>query len=241
MSQDITPFDPEKAGIPSFYRAGVQWFLLKAFCEKLGISVSRSQTIATRLPKDSILLEDWVDVLGRKRPANFINNKGIAWILGSSVKDIPKTLRAEVFEGIVEDGGYIVPWITSEQILRMQGKLDYVKINNGLAAAIDYDPKSNIARWFFADVRNAFLEAVTGMRAKEIIAHRDGEIVTWTGKTGPTKDDKKTAMNYLDEDELELFGLFLTNAMTQTMLRFHKKSYTMAEYLSAIRKSVILS
>lgn len=245
MSNDsIVPFDFASYNIRWETKDGEQWAVLNDFCKYLGISKNRANEYGQQLSSKGYTgLTGVTDSLGRSRQTYIVNKLGMAYILKTSNKEIPKQfqewLGTEVFESIVTDGGYIAPWVTVEQLARIQEKLDYTKLRHMLAQATDYSPNSDEARYFFANMQNKFYQVVTGMVANQIKASR--EIVVWEGKKGPTKRDLEIAKNYLDKDELELCGLYITNAITQTMLRFHKKPYTMYEFKTAVHKSMVIA
>lgn len=244
MSNDITPFDFSQYKIRWITKDGEQWAVLNDFCEYLGISKRRAREYGLELSAKGDGAQTAIsDTQGKLQKTYIINKLGMAYILKTSNKEIPKQfqewLGTEVFESIVTDGGYIAPWVTVEQLARVQEKLDYTKLRAMLARSIDYNPNDEDTRYFFKDMQNMFFQAVTGMVARQIRASRD--IVNWEGKRGPTKRDLEVAKNYLTQDELELCGLYVTNAITQCMLRFHKKEYTMFQFKTAIRKSLILT
>src|SRR5690606_15505645 len=57
----------------------------------------------------------------------------------------------------------------------------------------------------YAEIRNLFLEAVSGMNATEL-RNSGREIQTYKGKTRPTKEDRRVGTNYLYADELKDFN-----------------------------------
>lgn len=96
--------------------------------------------------------------------------------------------------------------------IRASERRFYLKITDLYEqASIDYDPKAEITKTFFATVQNKLHWAVTGQTAAEIIAGRaDAKspsmgLTTW--KNAPTgkilKSDVATAKNYLIEREIK--------------------------------------
>ena len=242
MTDDITPFNFDDSGIRWDHKDGEDWAVLNDFCDHIGISRRRAAYYGKALfPKGYSRLATATDSLGRSRETYVINKLGIAYILKTSNKEIPKAfqdwLGTEVFESILEDGGYVAPWATVEQLARVQEKIDYSMLRSLLAKASDYSPNADITKFFFSVTQNAFYRTVVGMSA-ENIRNSGREIVNYTGKKGPTKQDLKVAKNYLVKDELELLGLYVTNAITQTRLRFHKKEYSMDEFIDAVKESM---
>ena len=94
--------------------------------------------------------------------------------------------------------------------IRLSERRFYQKITDIYATSIDYDPKSNLTRQFYARVQNQLHWAIHGETAAEVIYRRaDSEkehmgLTTW--KDAPTgkiqKFDVSVAKNYLTEKEL---------------------------------------
>lgn len=96
--------------------------------------------------------------------------------------------------------------------IRASERRFYLKITDLFEqASIDYDPKAEVTRTFFATVQNKLHWAVTGMTAAEIIAYRADSskpsmgLTSW--KNAPhgkiLKSDVTTAKNYLIETEIK--------------------------------------
>jgi hypothetical protein len=91
----------------------------------------------------------------------------------------------------------------------------YQKVTDIYATAIDYDPRSNITKKFFATVQNKLHFAVHSHTAAELIhdrADRDKPLVGMTNFKGDyiTRDDVKIAKNYLSEQELSQLNLLVS-------------------------------
>lgn len=94
--------------------------------------------------------------------------------------------------------------------IRLSERRFYQKITDIYATSIDYDPKANLTKAFFAKVQNQLHWAIHGETAAEVIYHRaDSEkenmgLTTW--KDAPDgkiqKFDVVIAKNYLSEKEL---------------------------------------
>lgn len=94
--------------------------------------------------------------------------------------------------------------------IRLSERRFYQKITDIYATSIDYDPKANLTKAFFAKVQNQLHWAIHGETAAEVIYHRaDSEkenmgLTTW--KDAPDgkiqKFDVVVAKNYLSEKEL---------------------------------------
>lgn len=94
--------------------------------------------------------------------------------------------------------------------IRLSERRFYQKITDIYATSIDYDPKANLTKLFFARVQNQLHWAIHRETAAEVIYHRaDSQkehmgLTTW--KDAPTgkiqKFDVAVAKNYLTEKEL---------------------------------------
>lgn len=91
--------------------------------------------------------------------------------------------------------------------IRVSERRFYQKITDIFATSIDYDPKAEITKTFFATVQNKLHYAIHGMTAPEIIKARADAALPLMGMTSfkgvvPTATDVTSALNYLHEDEL---------------------------------------
>lgn len=94
--------------------------------------------------------------------------------------------------------------------IRLSERRFYQKITDIYATSIDYDPKANLTKAFFAKVQNQLHWAIHGETAAELIYHRANSekenmgLTTW--KDAPEgkiqKFDVAVAKNYLSEKEL---------------------------------------
>jgi len=94
--------------------------------------------------------------------------------------------------------------------IRTSERMIYQKITDIYATAIDYSPKTQESKQFFATVQNKLHFAITGKTAAEIIAERASSkkdkmgLTSWrrspVGKIMPS--DTVIAKNYLDKKEL---------------------------------------
>lgn len=92
--------------------------------------------------------------------------------------------------------------------IRSSEKVFYRKILEIYALSIDYDPRIETTRQFFATVQNKMHYSVHGHTAAEIIYNRANAekdfmgLTTWMGAL-PKRQDAEYAKNYLSEDELD--------------------------------------
>lgn len=105
-------------------------------------------------------------------------------------------------------GNYFDELLARIRDIRSSEKVFYRKILEIYALSIDYDPRTEATRQFFATVQNKMHFSVHGQTAAEVIYSRaDAEkdfmgLTTWTGIL-PKKNDAEYAKNYLTEEELD--------------------------------------
>ncbi|MCZ8269935.1 MAG: RhuM family protein [Beijerinckiaceae bacterium] len=107
--------------------------------------------------------------------------------------------------------------------IRVSERRYYQKITDIFATSVDYDPKSELTKNFFATVQNKFHYAIHGMTAPEVIKARADATQPLMGMTSfkgvvPTANDATSALNYLSEAELralediaDQYGIFAEN------------------------------
>src|SRR5574344_392729 len=91
----------------------------------------------------------------------------------------------------------------------------YQQVTDIYATSIDYDPRADLTKQFFATVQNKLHYAVHEHTAAEIIYERvdsDKPMVGMTNFKGNyiTRDDVKIAKNYLSEGELQRLNLLVS-------------------------------
>jgi len=121
-------------------------------------------------------------------------------------------------------GNYFDELLSRIRDIRSSEKMFYRKVLEIYALSIDYDPRTEITKQFFATVQNKMHYFVHGHTAAEVIYNRaDADkdfmgLTTWTGML-PKKTDAEFAKNYLTEEELDILNrivnLFLDFAELQ--------------------------
>ena len=121
-------------------------------------------------------------------------------------------------------GNYFDELLSRIRDIRSSEKIFYRKVLEIYALSIDYDPRTEVTKQFFATVQNKMHYSVHGHTAAEVIYNRaDAEkdfmgLSTWTGML-PKKTDAEYAKNYLTEEELDILNrivnLFLDFAELQ--------------------------
>ena len=121
-------------------------------------------------------------------------------------------------------GNYFDELLARIRDIRSSEKIFYRKVLEIYALSIDYDPRTEATKQFFATVQNKMHYSVHGHTAAEVIYNRaDAEkdfmgLTTWTGML-PKKTDAEYAKNYLTGEELDILNrivnLFLDFAELQ--------------------------
>lgn len=121
-------------------------------------------------------------------------------------------------------GNYFDELLARIRDIRSSEKIFYRKVLEIYALSIDYDPRTETTKQFFATVQNKMHYSVHGHTAAEVIYNRaDAEkdfmgLTTWTGMF-PKRSDAEYAKNYLTEEELDILNrivnLFLDFAELQ--------------------------
>ena len=105
-------------------------------------------------------------------------------------------------------GNYFDELLARIRDIRSSEKVFYRKVLEIYALSIDYDPRTEITKQFFATIQNKMHYSVHGHTAAEIIYNRaDADkdfmgLTTWTGPL-PKHKDVEYAKNYLDDNELD--------------------------------------
>jgi len=121
----------------------------------------------------------------------------------------------------------------------------YQQVTDIYATAVDYDPRSDMTKKFFATVQNKLHFAVHSHTAVEIIFDRvdSGKpLIGMTNFKGDyiTKDDVKIAKNYLSEIELTRLNLLVSGFLDFAEFQaLEQKPMTMTDWISALDNQII--
>lgn len=105
-------------------------------------------------------------------------------------------------------GNYFDELLARIRDIRSSEKVFYRKILEIYALSIDYDPRAEATKKFFATIQNKMHFSTHGHTAAEIIYDRANAnkdfmgLTTWTGIM-PQRSDAEIAKNYLSEDEVD--------------------------------------
>lgn len=121
----------------------------------------------------------------------------------------------------------------------------YQQVTDIYATAVDYDPRSDMTKTFFATVQNKLHFAVHENTAAEVIYNRvDNEkpLVGMTNFKGDyiTKDDVKIAKNYLSEIELQRLNLLVSQFLDFAELQaLEQRPMTMQDWISELDNQIV--
>ena len=124
-----------------------------------------------------------------------------------------------------EGGGrYFKELLQRVRDIRTSERNLYQQVTDIYATSIDYNPKAEITRKFFATVQNKMHYAVHSHTAAEIIFERSDAEKPYVGMTSfkgnyVTKDDVKVAKNYLSEKELQIMRLIVSQFLDYAELQ----------------------
>lgn len=113
----------------------------------------------------------------------------------------------------------------------------YQQVTDIYAMAIDYDPRADVTRLFFATVQNKMHYAAHLHTAAEVIYHRVDAEKPMLGMTNfkgnyITKEDAGIAKNYLSEKELQILNLLVSQFLDFAELQaIEQQAMTMKEWV----------
>jgi hypothetical protein len=123
----------------------------------------------------------------------------------------------------------------------------YEKVTDIFATSIDYDPKTDYAKKFYATVQNKFHYAIHGHTAAELITKRIDSnklnmgLTNWKGEI-ITGQDAKIAKNYLEELELKRLELLVEQFLSFAELRsVEKVPMYMATWIKKLDEFLVLN
>jgi len=116
----------------------------------------------------------------------------------------------------------------------------YQQVTDIYATAIDYDPRSDVTRLFFATVQNKMHYAAHQHTAAEVIYQRVDAKMPMVGMSNfkgsyITIDDVKIAKNYLSEKELQVLNLLVSQYLDFAELQaIEQKQMTMRQWIEQL-------
>lgn len=116
----------------------------------------------------------------------------------------------------------------------------YQQVTDIYATAIDYDPASDMTRQFFATVQNKLHYAAHKHTAAEVIYERVDNEKPYVGMTNfsgdyVTKEDVRIAKNYLNERELQVLNLLVSQFLDYAELQaIEEHPMTMRDWIGEL-------
>ncbi len=123
----------------------------------------------------------------------------------------------------------------------------YQQVTDIYATSIDYDPRSDITKKFFATVQNKLHYAVHEHTAAELIYDRVDNEKPYVGMTNfkgdyVTIDDVKIAKNYLSEIELQRLNLLVSQFLDYAELQaLEQRSMRMQDWIEELDNQILLN
>ena len=121
----------------------------------------------------------------------------------------------------------------------------YQQITDIYATSVDYDPRSEMTKMFFATVQNKLHYAVHEHTAAEMIYERVDNEKPFVGMTNfrgnyVTKDDVKIAKNYLSEIELQRLNLLVSGFLDFAEFQaLEMNPMTMQNWIEALDNQIL--
>lgn len=121
----------------------------------------------------------------------------------------------------------------------------YQQVTDIYATSIDYDPRSDLTKQFFATVQNKLHYAVHEHTAAELIYERVDNEKPFVGMTNfkgeyVTVDDVKIAKNYLSEIELQRLNLLVSQFLDFAELQaLEQREMTMNDWINELDNQIV--
>ncbi|MFA7417108.1 MAG: virulence RhuM family protein [Acholeplasma sp.] len=123
----------------------------------------------------------------------------------------------------------------------------YQQVTDIYATSIDYDPRIDITKDFFATVQNKLHYAVHEHTAAEVIHDRVSSEKPYVGMTNfkgnyVTKEDIKIAKNYLSEIELQRLNLLVSQFLDYAELQaLEQRKMSMTDWIEELDNQIIFN
>ena len=143
------------------------------------------------------------------------------------------------------NGNYFDELLSRIRDIRSSEKIFYRKVLEIYALSIDYDPRTETTKKFFATVQNKLHYAVHENTAAEVIYHRVDNEKPFVGMTNfkgnyVTKDDVKIAKNYLTEIELQRLNLLVSGFLDFAEFQaLEMNPMTMKDWIEALDSQIV--
>ena len=129
--------------------------------------------------------------------------------------------------------------------IRSSERKFYQQVTDIYATSIDYDPRSDLTKKFFATVQNKLHFAVHEHTAAELIYERVDNEKPFVGMTNfkgdyVTVDDVKIAKNYLSEIELQRLNLLVSQFLDYAEFQaLEQRAMTMNDWIDELDNQIV--
>lgn len=125
--------------------------------------------------------------------------------------------------------GFFEEWLERVRKIRASERNLYEKVKDIFATSVDYDPRTDFTKEFYATMQNKFHYAITGSTAAELVVNRiSGKkenlgMTNWRGVT-PTRKEAEVAKNYMLETELRQLYLLVEQFLSFAEFQIERKN-----------------
>ena len=149
----------------------------------------------------------------------------------------------------LKQGGnrYFIELLQRIRDIRSSERNFYQQVTDIYATSIDYDPRSDITKKFFATVQNKLHYAVHEHTVAELIHERVDNEKPYVGMTNfkgdyVTIDDVKIAKNYLSEIELQRLNLLVSQFLDYAELQaLEQRPMKMNDWVEELDNQILLN
>ena len=153
-------------------------------------------------------------------------------------------------ERLKNDGSILIKQYFEELLQRIRDirsseRNFYQQVTDIYATSIDYDPRSDLTKKFFATVQNKLHFAVHEHTAAELIYERVDNEKPFVGMTNfkgdyVTVDDVKIAKNYLSEIELQRLNLLVSQFLDYAEFQaLEQRAMTMNDWIDELDNQIV--
>ena len=168
------------------------------------------------------------------------------WLTKYQLADIYKTTRQNLEQHInnIYKDKELLQRIRD---IRSSERNFYQQVTDIYATSIDYDPRSETTKNFFATVQNKLHYAVHEQTAAELIYNRVDNEKPYVGMTSfkgnyVTLDDVKIAKNYLSEMELQRLNLLVSQFLDFAELQaLEQRTMKMTDWVEELDNQILLN
>lgn len=148
-------------------------------------------------------------------------------------------------ERLKQGGRYFRELLQRIRDIRSSERNFYQQVTDIYATSIDYDPRADLTKQFFATVQNKLHYAVHEHTAAELIYERVDSDKPYVGMTNfkgdyVTREDVKIAKNYLTEKELQRLNLLVSQFLDYAEFQaLEEQPMSMADWVAALDNQIV--